>query len=72
MRWKVLLASLASVGGIGMSATVVSAAETITYEYDAQGRLVKVVHSGTVNNGEQVVYVLDDADNRTKKTTTGA
>ena len=48
------------------------AAETITYTYDVHGRLVKVVHSGTVNNGQQTVYTHDDADNRTNVTTTGA
>lgn len=48
------------------------AAETITYSYDAHGRLVTVVHSGTVNNGQQTVYSHDPADNRTNVTTTGA
>lgn len=48
------------------------AAETITYTYDARGRLVKVVHSGTVNNGVTTSYSHDKADNRTNKTTTGA
>jgi coenzyme F420-reducing hydrogenase delta subunit len=40
------------------------AAETITYSYDAKGRLVKVVHSGTVNNGVTADYTIDKADNR--------
>lgn len=48
------------------------AAETITYTYDELGRLVKVVHSGSVNNGEQVTYTYDPADNRANVTTTGA
>ena len=48
------------------------AAETITYTYDAKGRLVKVVHSGTVNNGVQTTYSQDKADNRTQVKTTGA
>lgn len=51
---------------------VAVAAETITYTYDAAGRLIKVVHTGTVNNNEQTVYTLDKADNRTNVTTTGA
>lgn len=50
----------------------VQATETITYTYDAQGRLVRVVRSGTVNNGETVEYQQDRADNRTQKQTTGA
>ena len=48
------------------------AAETITYTYDARGRLKQVVHSGTVNNGVSNTYTHDKADNRTNKTTTGA
>jgi YD repeat-containing protein len=39
------------------------AAETITYTYDARGRLTKVVHSGTVNNNVMTNYVYDDAEN---------
>ena len=48
------------------------AAETITYTYDAKGRLVKVVHTGTVNNGVTVDYTLDKADNRTNVKATGS
>lgn len=48
------------------------AAETVTYIYDAKGRLVKVVHTGTVNNNVQTTYSHDKADNRTNVTTTGA
>jgi coenzyme F420-reducing hydrogenase delta subunit len=47
------------------------AAETITYTYDARGRLIRVAHSGTVNNNVATNYVYDDADNRTQKNTTG-
>lgn len=47
-------------------------AETITYTYDAKGRLVKVVHSGTVNNNTTVEYTHDKADNRTRVKTTNA
>jgi YD repeat-containing protein len=39
--------------------------ETITYTYDAKGRLIKVVHTGTVNNNVQVDYSHDKANNRT-------
>lgn len=52
--------------------TAVRAAETITYTYDAQGRLVTVVSSGSVNNGIQTVYAHDPADNRQRVTVTGA
>ena len=45
------------------------AAETITYQYDARGRLVKVVRSGGPNGTKTTSYTLDKADNRTGKTT---
>jgi Tfp pilus assembly protein PilV len=48
------------------------AAETITYTYDARGRLKQVAHSGSVNNNVVTNYVYDKADNRTNKTTTGS
>jgi hypothetical protein len=41
------------------------ASETITYTYDARGRLIRVVHTGTVNNNVQANYSYDKADNRT-------
>ena len=44
------------------------ASETITYSYDARGRLVKVVRSGTVNNGVSACYSYDKADNRSNVT----
>ena len=53
-------------------ATAADAPETITYTYDARGRLVKVQRTGTVNNGVTTDYVIDKADNRTNKTTTGS
>jgi hypothetical protein len=42
------------------------AAETITYSYDAKGRLVKVVRTGTVNNNVTYDYTHDAANNRKK------
>ncbi len=48
------------------------ATETITYSYDAKGRLVKVVRSGTVNNGVVVDYTHDKADNRTNVKVAGS
>ena len=41
------------------------ASETTTYTYDSRGRLVKVEHAGTVNDGVTTQYGLDKADNRT-------
>lgn len=49
-----------------------SAAETITYTYDAKGRLVKVEHSGSANNGLKAEYTQDRANNRTKLKITGS
>jgi hypothetical protein len=48
----------------GLAATAM-ASETITYSYDARGRLVRVVRSGTVNNNVSANYSYDKADNRT-------
>ena len=50
----------------------VTSAETITYTYDAKGRLVKVVRTGTVNNNVTVDYEHDKADNRTRLKTTNS
>ena len=46
------------------------AAETITYTYDARGRLVNVSRIGCVNNGAATAYAYDKTDNRTTVTTT--
>jgi len=56
---------------LGIAAAAM-AAETIAYTYDARGRLIKVVRSGTVNNNVVTSYSYDKADNRTNKTVTGA
>jgi hypothetical protein len=49
-----------------------TAAETITYTYDAKGRLVKVERAGSVNNNVKAEYTHDRADNRTNVTVTGS
>ena len=64
MRAFVLFALLLS--------TPAQAAETITYVYDARGRLKQVIRTGTVNNGVTTSYTIDKADNRTNKVTTGS
>lgn len=46
-------------------AATAMASETISYTYDARGRLVKVVRTGTVNNNVSANYTYDKADNRT-------
>lgn len=51
-----------------MLAAPALASETITYTYDAAGRLTQVQHSGSANNGLTVQYQLDKADNVANKT----
>lgn len=53
-------------------ATPAIATETITYTYDAKGRLVKVVRTGSVNNNVTIDYEHDKADNRTRLKTTNS
>ncbi|HMC92254.1 MAG TPA: hypothetical protein VKI45_07295 [Allosphingosinicella sp.] len=53
---------LAMIGCAVVSAA--AATETVTYTYDAKGRLVKVEHAGTVNNNVVANYSYDPADNR--------
>lgn len=50
---------------LGLLGLTASATETVTNTYDARGRLIKVVHTGTVNSNNQVCYKLDKAGNRT-------
>lgn len=55
-----------------IAATAAHASETVTYTYDARGRLVKVERSGTVNNGVKAEYTLDKANNRKNVKITGS
>lgn len=55
-----------------LAAYPVAAAETLTYTYDARGRLVKVERSGSVNNGVKTDYTHDKANNRTTVVVTGS
>ena len=64
--------SLLLIGGALALVGIASANETITYSYDAKGRLVKVVHTGTVNNNVIANYSYDRADNRTNLNVSGA
>lgn len=60
------LVGLPIIGAALLGAFPALATETITYSYDAKGRLVKVVRTGTVNNNVTVDYEHDKADNRTR------
>lgn len=65
-RPMLIAAALASVP------TAALAGETITYSYDARGRLVQVAHAGSVNDGLVSSYAFDKADNRTSVTVSGS
>lgn len=66
MRRAIPLLAATALAGAAM------AAETITYSYDALGRLITVSHSGSVNAGIVSSYAIDKADNRTNRTVSGA
>jgi RHS Repeat len=64
--------ALAKITTVLLATTCASAwaAETVTYTYDARGRLVAVSRAGTVNNGVATSYGYDKTDNRTNVTIT--
>ncbi len=47
-----------------ITAAHVDAAETVTYQYDALGRLTKKSSTGTVNTNKSVTVCYDAAGNR--------
>jgi YD repeat-containing protein len=57
--------------GLAVSSAAL-ANETISYSYDARGRLVQVQHSGSSNNGLTTTYTHDRTGNRSNVTITGA
>ena len=71
IRMKILGISTLLLAGL-WSVAPASASETITYTYDARGRLVKVERAGTVNDGAKTEYEHDHAHNRKRAKTTGA
>lgn len=70
MRRMITVASATAV--LAATAGAALASETITYTYDAKGRLVKVEHAGSVNNGLMSNYTFDKTDNRATMNITGA
>jgi hypothetical protein len=56
----------------GLFFQVGHAAETVTYTYDALGRLVATAHSGGVNNGLQTGISYDPAGNRSNYSVSGS
>lgn len=69
MKQRLLACGLVAVA---MVATASLASETITYKYDAKGRLVEVKRTGTVNNNVKAEYQYDKAHNRTRVIVTGS
>ena len=67
---KLVTLVCASIGILAGAAA--SAAETVTYQYDAKGRLVRVVRTGTINNNVTTEYSYDKANNRKAVVTTGS
>jgi hypothetical protein len=61
---KLMIAIIAA--AVGMTG-VAFAAETITYSYDAKGRLVKEVRTGTINNKVVTDFEHDKANNRKRR-----
>lgn len=55
-----------------MLGSTAHASETMTYTYDAKGRLIKVERAGTVNNGVKYEYAHDKANNRRNLKVTGS
>lgn len=63
MRRALLALTLLPVG----QPIAASAAEIITYTLKAKGRLVKIVHSDTVDDGVTAQYTYDKADNQARR-----
>lgn len=73
MRIGRLFASTAVVLSLfGAAAYRGQADETVTYTYDARGRLVAIASSGTANNGVATAIAYDPAGNRNTYAVTGA
>lgn len=67
-RSAVLARCLTSIIALTVTASAATADETLTYSYDALGRLVKVARAGTVNNNATECYAYDPASNRSNIT----
>lgn len=59
------LVFVCAIAALAAAAISVNAQETINYQYDARGRLVRVEHKGSVNNNVSANYSYDKGDNRT-------
>jgi hypothetical protein len=57
---------------IAFCTTPLMAAETVTYQYDLLGRLVQGSSSGSVNNGLNIQYTIDEVGNRKRVVIAGS
>lgn len=62
----------AVVAGLILLSPVAHASSSITYTYDARGRLKTVTLSGGAHSGGITQYTYDTANNRIRKIITGA
>lgn len=67
MRQRAIACALVALTALGTAAL---AAETITYVYDAKGRLIEVKRSGSINDKVKTTYTYDRVHNRTRVVTT--
>ena len=56
---------------LGLALAAPASAETVTYTYDAQGRMIQASHAGGRNANVVVSVAFDQADNRTQYTVGG-
>lgn len=68
MRARAVVRQMVLLSGMLSMSPAASANETLTYGYDALGRLVKVARTGTVNNNSSECYAYDPASNRSNVT----
>ena len=66
MRSRKAAYLLGSTLGLVAAGSPARASETVTYNYDALGRLVAAQHVGSVNNGQAQSLCYDAAGNRTQ------
>jgi YD repeat-containing protein len=62
---RLLRSAAVCAASLALVASSASATETITYTYDAQGQVIAVDRSGSVNSGDAVDITYDKAGNRT-------
>jgi YD repeat-containing protein len=72
MQSRELLSVLCMASAAIATISAAHAAETITYKYDAKGRLIEVKRTGTVNNNVTTTYTHDKANNRKTVVVTGS